>query len=355
MMKTFVFLTFLFTLTHPVFGQISFENNQGDWTKKTNLLKADSAILAGEFGEVHSLLVIKKGQLVFEKYYNGWRVDSLHQLQSATKSVVSTLVGCALQQNLIKDVQEKISAYYPKTYAINRDKANISIADLMTQRHGLKWKESPWDDPENTWRKVLSSEGDWFKSILATEMDTLPGTVFNYSNAAPVLTAGIVQNASKMKIDDFAKKYLFDPLEIKNYRFWAGNGGPSNNGMALLFLTSRDMAKIGQLYLRKGKWNGVQILPEDFVRDATAAQVEHVEPNGFYSGYDYGYFWWSNPVSHSFPDKSQAGIFMARGAGGQNIIVWPEEDMVVVITAWNPQQSNKPQMIFDRYFLTPDR
>ncbi len=350
-MKTFVFLYTLFMLAHPVFGQIDFDATNGDWITNQNLLKADSAILAGEYGEVHSLLVIRNGRLVFEKYYNGWRADSLHQLQSATKSVVATLVGCALQQNLIKSADEKIPGFYPGDYAIGRDKAGISIADLMTQRHGLKWKESPWDDPENTWRKVLSTEGDWYKTILATEMDTLPGTVFNYSNAAPVLTAGIVQNASKMKIDDFAKKYLFDPLEIKNYRFWGGNGGPQNNGMALLSLTSRDMAKIGQLYLRKGQWNGAQILPEDFVQEAISPKVKNVEGNGFYSGYDYGYFWWSNPVSRSFPDKSQAGIFMARGAGGQNIIVWPEKEMVVVITAWNIRQSNKPQMIFDQYIL----
>lgn len=83
-------------------------------------------------------------------------------------------------------------------------------------------------------------------------MECLPGSAFNYSNAAPVLTSGVIQRASKMKIDQFAKIYLFDPLEIELYWFWPGNGGPQNNGMALISLTSRDMAKVGQLYLQKG-------------------------------------------------------------------------------------------------------
>jgi uncharacterized protein (TIGR02246 family) len=216
----------------------------------------------------------------------------------------------------------------------------------LTQRHGLKWETRPWNDPDNKWRELLQTKGNWYELILKTPMDTLPGRVFNYGSIAPVLVTGIVQNASKMKIDVFAKKHLFEPLDIDDYRFWQGNGGPQNNGLALLFLTARDMAKIGQLYLQKGKWDNAQVIPEAFVEAATSPIVDNAESNGFYSNYDYGYFWWIDPVGK---DGRKSKVFLARGAGGQNIIVSPEENMVVVTTAWNLRRPNKVQTIYDRY------
>ncbi|MCB0607923.1 MAG: serine hydrolase [Lewinella sp.] len=332
--------------------QIDFSHYRPGPQDDPAFLRADSAIRADAYGEVHSLLVVEKGKLVFERYYRDWTPDSLHQLQSATKSIVATLLGCALQQGLIPGVDQPISAYYP--YIEGRDtlKNGIRIRDLLTQRHGLKWKEAPWDDPGNTWRKVLATEGNWFETILKTPMDTAPGARFNYSNAAPVLTTGIIQAASGMRIDSFADRYLFKPLEIDHTFFWQGNGGPQNNGMALLFMTARDMAKIGQLYLQGGKWGSRQVMPSWFAQEAVSPKVHDVEGNGYYAGYDYGYFWWSNPVLRTSPDGRPAKVFLARGAGGQNIIVWPEREMVVVITAWNLQQSNRPQVIFDDYMLT---
>ena len=184
--------------------QIDFSHYRPGPQDDPAFLRADSAIRADAYGEVHSLLVVEKGKLVFERYYRDWTPDSLHQLQSATKSIVATLLGCALQQGLIPGVDQPISAYYP--YIEGRDtlKNGIRIRDLLTQRHGLKWKEAPWDDPGNTWRKVLATEGNWFETILKTPMDTAPGARFNYSNAAPVLTTGIIQAASGMRIDSFA-------------------------------------------------------------------------------------------------------------------------------------------------------
>jgi CubicO group peptidase (beta-lactamase class C family) len=310
---------------------------------------ADSAILAGEFGEIHSLLVIENGRLVFEKYYKGWTADSLHQLQSATKSVVATLFGCAVQQGFLTGPDEKVARFFPGTDLSDARKGQIRIADLLTQRHGLRWSEGAWEDPKNTWRKVIETEGDWFSRILETPMDTLPGRVFNYSNAAPALTAGIVQAASGMDIDVFAKKYLFEPLGIRRSWFWPGNGGAAKNGMALISLTPRDMAKIGQLYLQNGLWNGTRVLPENFVAEATAPKVQNVAADGVYSGYDYGWFWWSNGRYRGAPDRKPAPTFMARGAGGQNIVVWPEKNAVVVITAWNIARSNLPLSIFDKW------
>ncbi|MBK9109473.1 MAG: serine hydrolase [Saprospiraceae bacterium] len=349
MMKPILLSISLLCLHFFAIAQIDFQNPSPAAFMHPKCMEMDHAILNNDYSIIHSVLIVEKGKLVFEKYYNGWKKDSLHQLQSATKSVVATLLGCALNNGYIHSVDEPISKHYDIASFEDSLKNKITIKDLITQRHGLSWKEGDWNDPNNSWRKIISNPGNWYESVLQTPMDTSPGLIFNYSNAAPLLISGIIQMASQMSIDSFAKKYLFEPLDIQNYWFWPGNGGPQNNGMALISLNSRDMAKIGQLYLQSGRWNGVQLLSNDFVKHAVHPHVKNVEPNGFYKSYDYGYFWWSHPVLRTDENNRTQKIFLARGAGGQNIIVWPERDIVVVITAWNLQRSNLSQTLFDNY------
>ncbi len=306
------------------------------------------AIENNTYGTIHSVLIMHNNDIIFEEYFNGWTEDSLHMMQSATKSVISTLMGIAIQEGFIDDVNQKVLPYFKHKAPenINKWKEEMTIEDLLTQQHGLKWQESPWNSPNNTWRKILATEGDWYKSILSSPMQCEPGTRFNYSNAAPVLTSGIIQEASKMSIDSFAKTYLFDPLNIKTYRFWEGNGGAKRNGSALLFLKSRDMLKIGQLYLNNGRWNDKQILPKSWVKKAAKTPItENHRDNRFYR-FGYGYFWWNTPETMGSNPKTNTNIYLARGAGGQYIIVDPDNSMVVVITAWDLQKGN---YIFDLY------
>lgn len=327
-------------------SQIDFDVNNNNSTLYQKALKADNAIKKGDYGKVHSLIVVKDGELVFENYYNGWKRDSIHQAQSATKSIIATLLGIAIQQDFVKNQYESIGTYYSTYKDVTGEVKSIKIEDLLTQRHGFKWSEAPWNSPDNNWRNLLNFEGDWYHSILKTSLSEKPGNVFNYSNAAPTLVSGIVQNASKLSIDQFAKKYLFNELGINKYRFWQGNGGPSNNGMALVFLKPRDFAKIGQLYLQNGKWNDKQILPKEYVKKATSSVVIKAEGNPIYKHYDYGYFWWINPVNKK---GEKFKTYMARGAGGQLIIVEPETNTVVAINAWNLRTPNRVQLIFDNY------
>ena len=321
------------------------------------LAQAVEAIESDEYGEVHSLLVYKNDELILEQYFNGWQQDSLHMLQSVTKSFVATLMGIAIQEGFVKDVDQRVLSYFPNKAIAEVDewKKKITIEDLLTQRHGLQWKESPWNAPDNSWRKILETDGDWFEMILSTPMSSLPGTHFNYSNAAPVLISGIIQQASVMAIDAFAQKYLFEPLGIEQYRFWEGNGGASNNGSALLFLTPRDMLKIGQLYLDNGRWKGKQILPEHWVRDAArTSQIESIRDNRFYR-FGYGYFWWNTPKALGANLSINSKVYVARGAGGQYIIVDPIEEVVVVITAWDLRRANYIFDIFPRFIQSQEQ
>lgn len=344
--RIIVFFYFLFAGLFG-YGQIDFTKTSLYPRLEQKAMLADKAISNGDYGEIHSLLVVKEGKLLFEKYYQGWKIDSVHQAQSMTKSIVSTLLGLAMQQGFVKSTEDSVVSYFSQYKDVSDAHKSIKISDLLTQRHGLKWSERPWNSPDNTWRNLLSYSGDWYEQILKTEMAVQPGTQFNYSNAAPVLISGIVQNASGLNIDQFAKKYLFDPLDIGKYRFWQGNGGPQNNGMAMILLTSRDIAKVGQLYLQNGVWKGRQLLAEEFVAKATSSIVKKAEGNPLYKSYDYGYFWWINPVSR---DQKKYEVFLARGAGGQLLIVEPKRELIVVITGWNLTRPNKPQTLFDTYF-----
>jgi len=364
MINRFLFLYFFTVLTMVTVSDLSAQIhsiNDEAANVSSYFKEMENAIREEKYGEIHSVIIIKNSDLIYETYFDGWHRDSLQQLQSATKSIVSTLLGAAIQNDFITDVDIPISKFYTDTYenAPDERKQAITIEDLLTQRHGLEWKEFPWNDPDNTWRIILQTEGDWFKMILETPMDTIPGTQFNYSNAAPVLTTGIIQKAAGMPIDRFAEKFLFQPLEIDTVRYWPGNGGPQNNGLALIYMLPGDMAKIGQLYLQNGRWGNQQVIPEEYVEKATSPMVIGAGRNRFYSSFDYGYFWWSNPLimNEKAPESEQPlDVYMARGAGGQNIVVWPEKKAVVVITVWNLQQSGKPLRIFNDFivpFLEP--
>ena len=318
---------------------------------------AIAAIRGGEYGQVHSLLISKDGELIVEEYFNGWTADSLHQLQSATKSVVSTLMGIAIHKGFISGVDAPVVPFFDDRELENMDdrKRAMTIEDLLTQRHGLAWNEGAWEDPENTWRKVLATEGDWYGMILGMPMQDDPGTGMAYSNAAPLLTTGVIQQASGMDIQDFAAEHLFAPLGITSWRFWQGNGGPEHNGAALLFLRPRDMIKIGQLYLQDGIWDGERLLPEGWVEEAAATPVVPAYEDNPHYLFGYGYFWWNTPRPRRFGLLPVApSVFVARGAGGQYIVVHPEERMVVVLTAWDLQFANLLFEVFPRY-LQADR
>ena len=165
-MKTSILLVLAF-ISLTCHGQINFYDKSINQDLLNKAMKADSAIKANEFGPVHSLIIIEDGKLVFENYYNQWPQDSIHQIQSATKSVIATLLGIAIQEGFIKSINDPISYYYKNFPTDDPLKKEIKIIDLLTQRHGLVWNEGAWEDPSNTWRKVINEGGDWYHKILA--------------------------------------------------------------------------------------------------------------------------------------------------------------------------------------------
>jgi CubicO group peptidase (beta-lactamase class C family) len=261
---------------------------------------------------VDSVLVIRHGTIVSENYFTNGQ-DDPHVLYSCTKSFVSALVGIAIAQGAIKGVDQPVLSFFPgRTFAQDdARKQAMTLDNLLTMTSGLDWTEG---DPAIF---QLMRSTDWIQFMLDKPIVAEPGQRFNYCTGCSFILSAIVQGTTGTTTLDFAKTNLFEPLGIVNPRWETGSGGIVNGGWGL-WLTSRDMAKLGYLYLNGGVWDGRQVVPAEWVKTSVQKHVTTGER------LDYGYQWWVYPALDAYT---------ARGRGGQLIFVVPRLDMVVVFTA----------------------
>ncbi|WP_171634629.1 serine hydrolase domain-containing protein [Paenibacillus plantarum] len=268
---------------------------------------------------VHStfdnVLIIKNGYLITELYAPNKGKDGYYDLYSATKSVISALVGIAIHEGYIAGLDAKVMDFFPeyRTQPIDEKKESITVGDLLKMSGGFKWDE--WNNPSTD----LDPAGEMFRSLepvkflLDKPIVNEPGSVFNYSTGESLLLSEIINKSTGMGTDTYAAKKLFEPLGIRNYKWDTLRDGVPGN----LRLTARDVAKFGYLFLNNGVWNDRQIVPLDWVKTSTSKQIDTnvgQESNG------YGYQWWMNTF----------GGYAAKGMFGQYICVLPEQDIVVV-------------------------
>ena len=200
----------------------------------------------------------------------------------------------------------------------------------MTLKHALTMRTGQAWTGELHLGALNRFSGDKMKYVLDYKMEGPPGERWYYNSGIAILVGGLIQNATDMNTKDFASKYLFDPLGITSYR-WVGHRDIPHTGGGL-YLTPQDMAKIGYLYLRNGKWDTDQILPEGWVNEATTRHVNSTQNIVGISPISYGYMWWLLPLNKSDTTDQTAGIYMAYGHWGQFIFVIPKYDMIVVWT-----------------------
>jgi CubicO group peptidase (beta-lactamase class C family) len=268
-----------------------------------------------ELPHVRCLLIVRGGCLVYERYFQGPGQEDLHELMSGAKSLTATLVGVALQEGYLHDVDQKLVAFCPGCAEWNTDPRleQITLRHLLTMTSGLHWGDQPAE--VDRW---LQSDG-WLRRTFELPVVHEPGTTFAYK-PDPRLAAWIVSQATGMAASAFARRYLFDPLGISTWQ-WPVDAG--QDGMSL---RPRDMAKVGALYLNDGRWGDRQVVQAAFVDQATRRQVQ----GGFPENEGYGYYWWVTTIrGHE--------AFYAGGFGGQYILVVPELDLVVAITS-NPDR-----------------
>ncbi|MGH1441337.1 MAG: serine hydrolase [Cellvibrionaceae bacterium] len=263
--------------------------------------------------DIYSLLVIKNGYLILENYYKKGRPNRGDWIHSVTKSYMSTLVGIAIDKGFIKNVDQTLFELLPRQYTKNMDseKKSITLKSLLTMTAGFRWRD--WGDPMMQW--FLSP--DWTAHTLQLEQVAPQGKHFFYNTTLSHLLSVILTEASHMSTEEFAERYLFKPLGMTIHE-WITDPQGNNSGGYGLKVTPRDMAKLGYLFLNNGLWDGKQIVSSAWVKDATRSADA--------SAYGYGYQWWIKPVGNY-------SSYQAIGRRGQNIVIVPDQDLVIVATS----------------------
>ena len=315
-------------------------------------------IRSGGYVNIHSLLVLRKDTLVVEEYFPGlsdggvdvvYDRDTLHTLRSVTKSVNAILIGIAVDQGLIRSVDDPIAAYLPEYADVFADpgKRAIRVRDLLSMTAGLQWDEwsVPYSDPRND-IALLNAAPDPVRYVLERPLVAEPGRVFVYSSGVSDTLGLILQRATGLRPDLFAEQHLFSQLAIAQY-YWSRypNGFVRTNGG--LYLRPRDMAKIGLLYLNGGSWGQQRVVSEHWVAECTRAQAPEFSDT-YVRGY--GFQWWLDRFSP--PGRSPVTGFSGRGRGGQFVFVVPDTDLVVVFTGWNDNALERQAYeMMERYVL----
>ena len=324
----------------------------------------DAEITSGRYGYVDRMLVIRRGQIAYDKsyrhdydriyadsarahgplnahdltgpynYYAPWwhpyyRRGDLHTLQSVTKTITSVVIGTAVTRGEFPSIDTPVLSFFDTTkiQSIDDRKRRITIRHLLTMTDGMDWRENlPYTDPKNT---TVAMEGsyDWIKFTLDQPMAREPGELWNYNSGASQLLAHIFRRATQMDVEEYAARHLFAPLGIERW-FWKRTPAGLVDTEGGLYLEARDLAKIWYLFVKNGTWDGKQVVSPDWVRSSIApAKAVSSAPNAA----RYGYKWWL----FRNPRDSTRFVLAGSGFGGQWPLAIPEDDMVVVFNGWN--------------------
>ncbi len=275
---------------------------------------------------LHSLLIARNGYLVTEAYWPPYGPDDVHTIESNTKSMIGTLIGIAMDQGNLQSVDQKLVDFFPERTIQNLDeqKKTITLQNLLSMTPGLSCQD-------------LSSDGqgmfraeDWTQYLLDLPVTNPPGTRWIYCSGAAHLLSAILQEATGMDTRGYANTHLFKPLGIREVpeKDWSSDPSGVTNGVAGLYLTPRDLAKYGYLYLKRGNWNDQQVVPTGWVDESTREQA-YIGSDNYVGGLDrrFGYMW------SIFPDLKYYGYL---GMAGQGLFVLPEQNMVIVFTGSLP-------------------
>jgi CubicO group peptidase (beta-lactamase class C family) len=320
------------------------------------------------YQNIHSILIVKDGKLVFEEYFGGYEfdyegdqfwgeftnydIDTIHNLASVTKAITSALVGIAIDNGFIKDVNEKVYSFFPEySHLNNEERDRISLEHLLTMTSGLEWNEMDVTVDTRNYENDLIQlfmVSDPIEYILAKPVVAEAGTRWYYSGGDVNLLGEVIRKATGLGVDNFAEKYLFTPLGISDYQ-WNYINPYIVYASGDLKLRPRDMAKFGYLYLNDGVWNSERVVSEEWIEDSTREYTSL--PNADWAqeyGDRYGYQWF---LQTYYVDSAPFNSFLRDGWGGQRITVFPDLDMVVVLTGGNYAAYAPVNEIITRHIL----
>lgn len=306
---------------------------------------------------INSIVISKNGQLVYEHYFNGWSRDSLHNARSSFKSVTSLLAGIAIDKGFIKNVNQKVYSYFPEYPTLSGEplRKEMTLRNLLDMESGFDCEE--FNDRKDC-ESVMDTTDDWVQFSLGLPMKDPPGMVWAYTSCDPMIVGDIIRRSTKMSVMDWARRYLFEPMGIRRYRWTAD---PAGHGMTAgsFYMRSLDMLRLGEMVLNDGVYNGRRIVSRSWLEASTCtpipipdfsfmrlARSDIASPQQAY----YGCYWYSEVVK---TPRFQEKVLFASGNGGQYILIMKDLGLVVVFTQEN-YNSWKAKRAFDilaRYIL----
>ena len=307
---------------------------------------------------VHAVLIERDGRLVYEEYFSGsderrgrrlgvvtFTRDTLHDLRSITKSVVSALVGAASASGAIRSLDAPLLDYFPEYTDLQvSERRRITIRHALGMTAGLEWNEDlSYADPKND-EIVMDASPDPVRYVISRPIVAAPGATWRYNGGTTEVLGAILQRATKQSLPDYARTVLFSPLEITAFEWIGSREAPS--AASGLRLRPSDLAKFGSLYLHDGQWKGRQVLPRAWVHESTKRRLTF--PGQEARGY--GYQWWHTCFS------TPSGIVevpTAVGNGMQRIFVLRAQRTVVTVVSgrYNDRSINPPERLLLDFIL----
>lgn len=326
-MKKILFLLFI---TVPVFAQpLPRSTPEAQGVSSQEIRGFVEAWEASKAHESHSLMVLRHGKVIAEGWWKPFGPEVLHTMYSVSKSFTATGIGFAVQEGKVR-LDDPVLSFFPEAGPVNPSDnlKNLRVRDLLTMSAG--------NDQEP---RYMLTEDNWVSAFLRSNYVYEPGTHFMYNSPATYMLSAIIQKVTGERLLDYLTPRLFGPLGITGVDWEVDPQGINTGGWGLR-LKTEDMAKFGQLFLQKGKWNGKQILREEWVRQASSAQI--FPPEGQRENSDwhqgYGFQMW----------RGRHQTFRADGAFGQNILVLPEKDAVIITTGESSDLQGLLNLVWDK-------
>ena len=332
--------------------------------------KLSGEIEAGQYGNIDSMTIIRHGQVAFEQHYEwdyaaqhkGFSYPSpppwdyfnaeaypfhgnseLHSLQSVSKSVMSALIGIAIERGELPGTDATLGELLPHREFADPAVKDVTLENVLTMTAGIDWEEDvSYFSLEND---ATASEAldDWVGYLLSKPMTVEQGTFFDYNSASSQALSEILATATGIPTNVYAERHLFAPIGIRDYHWNSAPEGHTNAGGGL-FLTASDLARFTWLFAQNGEWNGEQIVPAEWVARSSrsAIPVYANDPDGW----GYGYQWWI------YRHKTASGpqMYGGWGWGGQFPLIVPELDLIAVFTGWNIKEDADYAYAFDLFY-----
>ncbi len=278
--------------------------------------------------DFRGLVVIKDNKIAIEWYFNTFWRNHIHDIRSAGKSITSLLLGVAVKEGLIQNLDQDVYSFFPVSEypAMHEDYKKIKIKHLLDMSSGLNADSDDSQTPGNAGQWIGNDE--WVRYILGIPMIEEPGKRWVYADINAALIGAIIEEKSGMSLRDFAKEKVFDPLNIKEF-YWYTNAANQTVAAGTLYLSTLDFAKLGVLVSNNGKWGKEQIIQSDYVNRLLKHKVFDLKDYWFLTD-SYGMLWYK--AERTYNGKKFDYLF-ASGNGGNHLIVVPEENLVVALTS----------------------